>query len=122
MGSVASIAQKVGIQLEFQHVNSIHAVLEPGVDMLFIDTWHIYGHLKRELAAHHAKVGKYIIMHDTTVDEIYGKSIRERRDMVAESAATGYPVEEISRGLSFAISEFLAEHPEWVVEAVYKKD
>src|SRR5665647_1715751 len=27
----------------------------PQTDLLFIDTWHIYGHLKRELAAHHSK-------------------------------------------------------------------
>lgn len=30
--------------------------LEEEVDLLFIDTWHVYGHLKRELAAHQARV------------------------------------------------------------------
>lgn len=37
----------------------------PPRDLLFIDTWHVYGHLKRELAKHHASTRKYIILHDT---------------------------------------------------------
>ena len=37
-------------------INSI----ESETDLLFIDTWHVYGHLKRELKAHEKKVNKYI--------------------------------------------------------------
>jgi hypothetical protein len=33
-------------------------------DLLFIDTWHIYGHLKRELARWNSYVTKYIICID----------------------------------------------------------
>src|SRR5207245_3408288 len=47
----------------------------PPMDLLFIDTWHVYGHLKRELERHQSKVRKYIIMHDTTVDEWLGETI-----------------------------------------------
>jgi hypothetical protein len=86
-------------------------------DMLFIDTWHVYGHLKRELAHWHSHVRKYIALHDTTVDEVDGESIRMRADTAAQSRQSGYPEEEIRKGLGPAIAEFLEAHPEWVVEA-----
>lgn len=61
-------------------------------DMLFIDTEHTYEQLKKELR--HAKnVSKYIALHDTT----------------------SYPE------LNDAISEFTAEHVEWVVTAIYPR-
>jgi hypothetical protein len=55
-------------------------------DLLFIDTWHVYGHLKRELAYWHSYAKKFIILHDTTVDEIYGETIRMRQNPVEQSA------------------------------------
>jgi hypothetical protein len=88
-------------------------------DLLFIDTWHVYGHLKRELARWNGVIKKYIILHDTTVDEIYGETIRNGWDPVKQSAETGIPVDEITRGLGPAVDEFLAEHPEWALEAKY---
>jgi hypothetical protein len=88
-------------------------------DMLFIDTWHIYGHLKRELAYWHSSVKKYIIMHDTTVDEWLGETIRCGWNAVEQSKKFGIPVDEINKGLWPAIEEFLAEHPEWKLEKRY---
>ena len=90
-----------------------------GTDLLFIDTWHVYAQLKRELAHWHSHVRKYILMHDTTVDEVYGESIRMRMDVGAQIRETGYPQEEICRGLGPAIAEFLEAHPEWVLEKKY---
>jgi hypothetical protein len=87
----------------------------PEVDLLFIDTWHIYGHLKRELDLHHSKVAKYIVMHDTTVDEWEGETIRCSWDAEAQSRTSGYPVEDIKKGLWPAIEEFLVAHPEWTM-------
>ena len=88
-------------------------------ELLFIDTWHVYGQLKRELSRWHNSVLKYIILHDTTVDGFYGETIRNGWDAVKQSAETGIPVDEINRGLGPAVSEFIAEHPEWTIEAVY---
>lgn len=85
-------------------------------DMLFIDTWHVYGHLKRELAYWHTYVKKYIIMHDTTVDEWVGETIRNGWNAAQQSKDTGIPIEEINRGLWPAIDEFLKQHPEWYIE------
>ena len=36
-------------------------------------------------------------MHDTTVDEIYGESIRESRDIEKEARESGYSIEEIKK-------------------------
>lgn len=88
-------------------------------DLLFIDTWHVYGHLKRELAYWHSSVRKYIIMHDTTVDEWIGETIRNRWNAVEQSAKSGIPVDEINKGLWPAIVEFLQSNPEWKIEKRY---
>jgi len=88
-------------------------------DMFFIDTWHIYGHLKRELARWHSYTKKYIVMHDTTVDEWLGETIRNGWNAVEQSKQTGIPVDEITKGLWPAIDEFLKEHPEWLLEKRY---
>ena len=88
-------------------------------DLFFIDTWHIYGHLKRELARWHSYAKTYIVLHDTTVDEWVGETIRNGWDAVAQSKESGIPVEEIIKGLWPAVEEFLKDHPEWRLEKRY---
>ena len=85
-------------------------------DMIFIDTWHIYGHLKRELNKFHKMALKYIIMHDTEVDRIHGETIRNGWDVRIQSLKSGIPILEILKGLQPAIDEFLEEHPEWKIK------
>jgi hypothetical protein len=91
-------------------------------DLLFIDTWHVYGHLKRELARWHASVNKFIILHDTTVDEWHGETIRNGWDAVKQSRESGIPVDEIRKGLWPAVTEFLSAHPEWKIELRLKNN
>jgi hypothetical protein len=88
-------------------------------DLLFIDTWHVYGQLKRELAYWHSSVKKYIIMHDTTVDEWAGEAIRARSNGIEEANKSGFPLHEVMKGLWPAIEEFLEQHPEWKIEKRY---
>jgi hypothetical protein len=88
-------------------------------ELLFIDTWHVYGQLKRELARWNSHVSKYIIMHDTTVDEWIGESIRDNLNIEEQSLETGIPIDEITKGLWPAIDEFLIQHPEWILEKRY---
>lgn len=107
-----------GINQIFYHASDLECPIEK-TDLLFIDTWHIYGHLKRELSRWHSYVEKYIIMHDTTVDEWNGETIRCGLNPYEQSAQTGIPVEEINKGLWPAIEEFLAANPEWVIERRY---
>lgn len=85
-------------------------------DLLFIDTWHVYGHLKRELARWHSYAKKYILLHDTTVDGEVGESIRVGFDIEKQVRDSGIPREEIERGLWPAVEEFLSEHTEWVLK------
>jgi len=92
------------------------------VDMVFIDTWHIYGHLKRELNKFSKITNKYIIMHDTTIDEIYGESIRCGWNIDTQSLESGIPKEEIICGLGKAIYEFLEDNKNWIIKEQYKNN
>jgi hypothetical protein len=122
INNVAKCAASSGIALCFYENDSATVSLPEAVDMLFIDTWHIYGHLKRELEYHHNNVKKYIVMHDTEVDKIHGETIRCGMDAVTQSKQTGYLIEEIKKGLQFAIDEFLSVHTEWSIYKHYSNN
>ena len=107
-----------GIQMKTYQEDSAKVILPP-VDLLFIDTFHVYGHLKRELEHHHASVRKYIVMHDTVVDGVHGEAVREKFNILDIWQKTGYPVEELTKGLLQAIQEFLVAHPEWKIAKHY---
>lgn len=82
-------------------------------DMIFIDTWHVYGQLKRELDKFSPIINKYIIMHDTTIDEVDGETIRNNWNVNEQSIKYNMPVEEINRGIGPAIDEFLQANTQW---------
>jgi hypothetical protein len=109
---VAQVCRDNIIEYHFAQGDSAKIDL-PRIDLLFIDTWHVYGHLKRELAKHASQVNRFIILHDTTVDAELGESIRERMNIEQQARDSGYPIEEIKRGLWPAVTEFLLTHPEW---------
>jgi hypothetical protein len=71
-------------------------------DLLFIDTLHTYGHLKKELALHSGKAKRFIIFHDTVQ---YG-----------QIGVDG------GRGIADAISEFLDENLQWEIKEVYENN
>lgn len=85
-------------------------------DMLFIDSWHVGGHLERELATHAHKIQKYIIMHDTESDGVNGESVRCGYNIAAQSKQYGYSEGSIRTGLTTTIQSFLSVHPEWSVK------
>jgi len=113
-----ALGARVGIQVAFRQGDSASIALPPR-DLLFIDTWHVYAHLRRELAAHHASTRRYILLHDTEVDGIRGESLRLSHDTAAEARQSGYAKAEIEQGLQAAITEFVDAHrDEWRVERV----
>ncbi len=112
------LARSCGLDMSFIQGDSV-AVDLPEVDLLFIDSWHCYGHLKRELVKHHHAARRWIIMHDTEVYARTSDSVRMKSDLITLSEQSGYPIEEIYKGLSFAVSEFLQETPVWEVERVH---
>lgn len=106
------------INVVFYKQSDLECPIEP-TELLFIDTWHVYGHLKRELSRWNSSVSKYIIMHDTTVDEWLGETIRVGWNAKEQSLKSGIPIDEIKKGLWPAIEEFLAEHSEWKLKERY---
>lgn len=121
MGLFLELCQRENVNASFIEANDIQCE-RSSTDLLFIDTWHVYGHLKRELAYWHSFVGKYIILHDTTVDAVFGETIRCEIDAHKQSIESGYPVREITMGLWPAVEEFLVDNPEWKLEKRYENN
>lgn len=109
---IYKIALENGINCQFHACNDLELEID-NIDLTFIDTWHIYGHLKRELAKFHLLTNKFIAMHDTTVDGVHGESIRMGWNIDQNAKESGYPKEEITKGLWPAIEEFLMQNDDW---------
>lgn len=92
---VYDVAKRHDIEFQF-HIADVRDIEIEDTDLLFIDTWHVYEQMKIELKLHAPKTKKYIIMHDTTLFEIFGENNNHR-------------------GIWFAIEEFLLENPEWKI-------
>jgi len=107
------------INVTYEWKNNLLLDFKENYDITFIDTWHVYGQLKRELNKFSKITNKYIIMHDTTVDGIKGETIRNGWDAKKQSAQTGIPVNEIRKGLIYAIKDFLHDNPEWRVKEIF---
>jgi hypothetical protein len=101
------------VVVKYEWINDLELNIDNNVDLTFIDTWHIYGQLKRELNKFSAITNKYIIMHDTTVDAIEGETLRFNLDAEKQSIESGIPVEEIKCGLWKAVEEFLENNQNW---------
>ena len=112
------VCEQSGIQLQVIRGDSARTPVGV-VDLLFIDTLHVEGHLKRELELHSEKVNKFIILHDTTTDGETGETARTGADISALSDKTGYSTQELSRGLMHAVRYFLARSPEWRIAEQY---
>lgn len=118
LNEVERLTKNTNILIEKKIINNLNLELDENYDMVFIDTFHVYGQLKRELNKFSKITNKYIIMHDTEVDAINGEYLRLYYcipDIKELSISTGIPVEEIKCGLRPAINEFLQENKNWVV-------
>jgi hypothetical protein len=109
------------ISIEHKWCNNLELDINEKYDMIFIDTWHIYGQLKRELNKFSKYINKYIIMHDTTIDGTFGESFRfkNRVNPTQQSIDSGIPLNEILIGLWPAIEEFLKNNNEWKLKHRY---
>ena len=116
---VYRVATSLGVRYHFFKMNDLQMEME-STDLLFIDTWHVYAQLKRELEKMHSFVKKYIVLHDTEVDGEVGESIRLGFDIKKQSKESGFPEEEIRRGLRPAVEEFLVAHPEWFIKEQFR--
>jgi predicted O-methyltransferase YrrM len=114
-----ALARRAGIDACFVQADSVSIDI-PDVDLLFIDTWHCHGHLRRELRRHQHRVRSWIILHDTEIDGYTGESVRRGQDLIGLQQATGYSIDELYRGLGFALDEFLAAAPQWRIERIFR--
>lgn len=114
--------ENLPIDVNYVWKSNLELELEETYDLTFIDTFHVFGQLKRELEKFSKITNKYIIMHDTTIDGILGEAKRPggygnkyyTNDKMDElSNITKLPVNEILNGLWPAIEEFLDKNPQW---------
>ncbi len=70
LNEVIQAAKEIGTQFEFVQQDSTQIVVEPYVDVLFIDTLHLYSQVIKELWRHATRTRKYIIFHDYGIPEV----------------------------------------------------
>ena len=103
---VYRLAEENNIEYEFRLADTLTCNIED-CDLLFIDTWHDYLQLKKELHRHHDKVKKYIIFHDTVSfgfrNENPYKNYNEEQEY------------NLPKGLISAINEFCLANPNWYI-------
>lgn len=100
IGEISKAASDVGVEFQFIKDNTVRDGFSiEETDFLFIDTWHVYPQLKKELDIHGKNVRKYIALHDT---HTYG--------WVNEDGFISNP-----SGLKPAIIEFMENNPQWVL-------
>ena len=113
------ISKNTDVEIKYIWGDDLHINIEGKYDLTFIDTWHVYGQLKRELNKYSKITNKYIIMHNTTVDEFIGETIRLKSNSQIQSINSGIPIEEINKGLWHAIEEFLENNKKWKIKERY---
>jgi hypothetical protein len=100
-------ASELDVDFQFVLGNTLEIDIEQ-TDLLFIDTWHAYQQLKGELAKHHSKVNKYIVLHDTSNFEFQDETSYEEWGWKGEN-----------KGIWPAVEEFLQERTEWELHERY---
>jgi hypothetical protein len=100
------IAKSNGKDVQYIKGDSTEVDIEE-TDMLFIDTWHCYPQIKKELERHHNKVSKYLVFHDTHTYGVIG----ERYSGSKEDILTD--VIDNPLGILPGIIEFTIENKEW---------
>ncbi len=116
IGELLQITSNLNVDIKYEWINDLDLKIDENYDLTFIDTWHVYGQLKRELEKFSKVTNKYIIMHDTTIDGLKGETIRMKLNAEQQSKITNIPVEEINKGLMPAVNEFLEKNKNWRIK------
>lgn len=116
------VAKKTKTRIKTIWMSDLKITLTSPVDLVFIDTYHVYGQLKRELAKFAPLCNKYIIMHDTEVDKEQGECIRNKWNPDYMVYQTEIPREEHLKGLKPAIDEFLELNKDWILHQHFENN
>lgn len=100
------------IKFSFVEHDSLTYEMEP-CDLLFIDTWHDYLQLKKELLRHHSNVNKYIILHDTSAFGFRDEG--QYDDYQLNVLNMSREETNLPKGLWPAVEEFLYDNRDWVI-------
>jgi hypothetical protein len=119
ISNLLEYTKELPIDVTYEWKNNLQLDFTEKYDMTFIDTWHVYGQLKRELQKFAPLTNKYIAMHDTTVDAEHGECIRCNLDISSMAKVSGFDISEITKGLRPAVEEFLKENDEWEIDKVF---
>jgi cephalosporin hydroxylase len=111
-------AKNTDLDIKYKWVNDLE-LDTPLFDLTFIDTYHVYGQLIRELEKFAPLTNKYIIMHDTEVDKVHGECIRNGWDPERMARITNFAAGEHKLGLQFAIDEFLERNNNWKIKEIF---
>ena len=112
--AIVAAGAPLGVHVTFTQGSDLEVPLPEWTDLAFIDTWHVYGQLRRELARIAPMTRKIIALHDTTVDGEVGEVVRYGGDVEAAAKEIGWPAEDVGGGLWRAVEEFLeAERGTW---------
>ena len=106
------------LNVSYKWINNLELNLKENIDLTFIDTWHVGGHLKKELAKFSEVTNKFIIMHDTTIDEFTSEAIRANlsEEQIQKLAIdSSMSVDDVKMGLWPAIDDFLKNNNNWVL-------
>lgn len=97
-------------------------------DLLFIDSAHNYPHCYEELCKFGKNTTRYIILHDTQIDYETSEYVRceyneEKYEKVMKyytnKYGDKYVLDDLKKGLRYAINRWLRENPEWETREVY---
>lgn len=119
INQLAEVAKTQGVTVKPIYMKPFE--IEGEFDMVFIDSFHCYGQLKRELERHKG-AKKYIVMHDTEIDGTSSEYVRGNFDLDKVMRETGWSKEEVMIGLWPALDEFLEAHTEWVFTKEYRNN
>lgn len=70
LAEVMEAAEEQGTRFEFVQMSSTDVVIQGNVDVLFVDTLHLYSQIVKELWSHSPRTKKYMIFHDANIPEV----------------------------------------------------
>ena len=121
---VEHLAKTSETDFKFYEMSDLDVDIEKA-DMVFIDTFHVYKQLQLELKKYSKIAQKYIIMHDTSVDEYVGEHVRSLNNRWTSTSVEdvakemGWSLSDVIVGLGPAVIEFLESNKEWELEERY---
>ena len=103
----------LNINIEHAWVNDLDLPVRKNYDLTVVDTWRVYGQIKRELQYFSTVTNKYIIILGTSIDSLRGETMRRKINLEDTAKNSCYSVGEVKKGLLPAIVEFINENNGW---------